>query len=165
MLEAFLTIGHRLSKLYLRSAGSYYHCHFSSVPASLTILSPERQTLQRSVRQLCDTQIRPLSRQMDDQHRIMPSAIDSLFAMGLMGIEINEEYGGSGMEFVDTILAVEEISKADASVSALVDIHVSLLVVLNYLLISLLYKPRSTTAATGRDEFSPPAGGLRCLEF
>lgn len=40
-----------------------------------------------------------------------------------MGIEIPEEYGGTGSNFMTTILAIEEIAKVDGSVAALVDIH------------------------------------------
>lgn len=40
-----------------------------------------------------------------------------------MGMEIPEEYGGTGSNFMTTILAIEEIAKIDGSVAALVDIH------------------------------------------
>lgn len=49
--------------------------------------------------------------------------IKGLFENGFMGIEIDEQYGGSGSNFMTSILAVEEISKIDCSISVLVDIH------------------------------------------
>lgn len=52
-----------------------------------------------------------------------PELIKELFENGLMGIEIPEEYGGTGSNFMTTILAVEEISKVDSNISILVDIQ------------------------------------------
>lgn len=49
--------------------------------------------------------------------------IKGLFENGFMGIEIDEEYGGSGSNFMTSILAVEELSKVDCSISIMVDIH------------------------------------------
>lgn len=93
--------------------------------SSLTVLSPDRLNLQHTVKQFCDSNVRPISRIMDEEQQMRPEIITDLFDAGLMGIEVSESYGGSGMVFFDTILIVEEIAKADASVSALVDIHVS----------------------------------------
>lgn len=49
--------------------------------------------------------------------------LKGLFENGFMGIEIDEQYGGAGANFLSSILAVEEISKIDCSISVLVDIH------------------------------------------
>jgi short-chain 2-methylacyl-CoA dehydrogenase len=51
------------------------------------------------------------------------SIIKGLFENGFMGIEIDEQYGGAGANFMSSILAVEEISKVDCSISVMVDIH------------------------------------------
>lgn len=48
--------------------------------------------------------------------------IKGLFENGFMGIEIDEQYGGSGSNFMTSILTVEEISKVDCSVSVMVNI-------------------------------------------
>lgn len=55
-----------------------------------------------------------------------PEIIKELFENGFMGIEIDEEYGGTGSNFMTTILAVEEISKVDSNISIFVDIQNSL---------------------------------------
>lgn len=60
---------------------------------------------------------------MDNAQKQDPEIIKGLFENGFMGIEIPEEYGGTGSTFMTSILAVEEISKVDSSVSVLVDIQ------------------------------------------
>jgi short-chain 2-methylacyl-CoA dehydrogenase len=52
-----------------------------------------------------------------------PVLIKELFANGLMGIEIDPQYGGLGLPFCSSIIAIEEISKVDPSVGVLVDIQ------------------------------------------
>lgn len=60
---------------------------------------------------------------MDKNHLFEQSVIDTLFENGLMGMEIETELGGSGCNFMTTMLVVEELSKVDPAVAALVDIH------------------------------------------
>lgn len=60
---------------------------------------------------------------MDEQHKFEPSVVQAMFDNGFMGIEIDTELGGSGCNFLTTILTVEELSKVDPAVAALVDIH------------------------------------------
>lgn len=60
---------------------------------------------------------------MDEEGSMRQDVINGLFECGLMGMEIPEEYGGSGMNFTSACLAVEEISRVDPSVAILVDIH------------------------------------------
>ncbi len=68
-------------------------------------------------------QIAPLVRKMEAEEKFDDGLIKSLFDNGLMGIEIPEEYGGSGCNFMTSIITVEEISKVDPAVAILVDIH------------------------------------------
>src|ERR1700734_2328464 len=65
---------------------------------------------------------------MDEQQHFHPELIPQLFNLGLMGIEIPIEYGGSGGTFFEAILAVEEISAIDPSVGVLVDVQNTLCV-------------------------------------
>lgn len=60
---------------------------------------------------------------MDKNHLFEQSVLDTLFENGLMGMEIETELGGSGCNFMTTMLVVEELSKVDPAVAALVDIH------------------------------------------
>jgi butyryl-CoA dehydrogenase/short/branched chain acyl-CoA dehydrogenase len=65
---------------------------------------------------------------MDEHAHIPRSLIDELFALGVMGVEIPEAYGGGGARFFHAVLAVEAISTVDPSVGVLVDVHNTLVV-------------------------------------
>jgi butyryl-CoA dehydrogenase/short/branched chain acyl-CoA dehydrogenase len=60
---------------------------------------------------------------MDEKAVFDHSLIDQFFQLGLMGIEIPEQYGGAGGKFFDAIVAVEECSRADASAGVIVDVQ------------------------------------------
>lgn len=68
-------------------------------------------------------QIAPLVKEMEANGKLDDGLVKALFENGLMGIEIPEEFGGSGCNFMTSILAVEEISKVDPATSVLVDIQ------------------------------------------
>jgi butyryl-CoA dehydrogenase/short/branched chain acyl-CoA dehydrogenase len=65
----------------------------------LTLLSEEDSSFQASVRQFAREQIAPHVREIDDQSRFKPELLAQMFALGRMGIEIPEEYGGQGGTF------------------------------------------------------------------
>ncbi len=65
----------------------------------------------------------PKARDMDEAEAMDPAVVEQLFEQGLMGIEIPEEYGGAGMNFTAAIIAIEELARADPSVSVMVDVH------------------------------------------
>ena len=90
---------------------------------ALTMLTEEEEMFRDAVRELARGQIRPLSAEMDRSGRYDESLLKSLFEMGVMGVEVPEAYGGAGGSFFQAILAVEEISYADASVGVLVDVQ------------------------------------------
>uniref|UniRef100_A0A7S2IYQ6 short-chain 2-methylacyl-CoA dehydrogenase n=1 Tax=Haptolina brevifila TaxID=156173 RepID=A0A7S2IYQ6_9EUKA len=60
---------------------------------------------------------------MDDAGRFDAEVVDGLFEGGFMGVEIGEEYDGSGSSFTAACLVVEELAKVDPAVSVMVDIH------------------------------------------
>jgi alkylation response protein AidB-like acyl-CoA dehydrogenase len=96
----------------------------ASLPASpLTLLSEDEQLFRETVRQFAQENIGPLVRTMDEQQHFHAGLIPQLFNLGLMGIEIPVEYGGSGGTFFEAILAVEEVSAVDPSVGVLVDVQ------------------------------------------
>ena len=96
----------------------------ASQPAPpLTLLSEDEQLFQATVRQFAQENIAPLVRTMDEQQHFHPQLVPQLFNLGLMGIEIPMEYGGSGGTFFEAILAVEEISAVDPSVGVLIDVQ------------------------------------------
>ena len=93
------------------------------LPRALTQLSEDERILQDSVRQFAADRIAPLVRQMDEAQQMDGGLLKDLFALGVMGIEIPEEFGGAGGTFFDAILAVEAISAVDPSVGVLVDVQ------------------------------------------
>jgi butyryl-CoA dehydrogenase/short/branched chain acyl-CoA dehydrogenase len=96
----------------------------ASQPAPpLTLLSEDEQLFRATVRQFAQENIAPLVRTMDEQQHFHAELIPQLFNLGLMGIEIPIEYGGSGGTFFEAILAVEEISAVDPSVGVLIDVQ------------------------------------------
>jgi alkylation response protein AidB-like acyl-CoA dehydrogenase len=95
----------------------------SPLAPPLTLLSEEEVLFRDTVRQFAQETIAPLVRTMDEQQHFQPELIPQLFSLGLMGIEIPIEYGGSGGTFFEAILAVEEISAVDPSVGVLIDVQ------------------------------------------
>lgn len=79
--------------------------------------------MKETVAKLAKEEILPLVRKMEQEHKIDQGLLKKLFENGLMGLEVPVEYEGTGCNFMTTILAVEELSKVDGSVGALVDIH------------------------------------------
>ena len=91
--------------------------------AALTQLSGDERMFRDTVRQFATEQIGPLVRGMDEAQQMDAALIQKLFALGLMGIQIPEEYGGAGGSFFEAILAVEEVSAVDPAVGVLVDVQ------------------------------------------
>lgn len=76
-----------------------------------------------SVREFAEGELRPRVEQMDEHAKLDPALIRQCFDLGLMGIETPEEFGGAGASFFSAILAVEELSRVDASVGVFVDVQ------------------------------------------
>jgi alkylation response protein AidB-like acyl-CoA dehydrogenase len=89
----------------------------------LTTLSEDEQMFRSSVREFAEGELRPRVEKMDENGKLDPAVIKQCFELGLMGIETPEEYGGAGASFFTAILAVEELSRVDASVGVLVDVQ------------------------------------------
>lgn len=92
-------------------------------PTPLTTLTDDEILFRDNIRKFADEKIRPLAKEMDERGVFEHSLIDDFFRLGLMGIEIPEQYGGAGGKFFDAILAVEECSRADASAGVIVDVQ------------------------------------------
>src|SRR6202790_3815092 len=92
-------------------------------PLPLTALSADEQLFQTTVRKFAREQIRPYVREMDEAGVFRKDIIQQFFTIGLMGIEIPEEYGGQGGTFFQAVLAVEELSSVDPSAGVIVDVQ------------------------------------------
>jgi butyryl-CoA dehydrogenase/short/branched chain acyl-CoA dehydrogenase len=89
----------------------------------LTSLSDYEILFRENVRQFAEDKVRPLAKEMDEKGVFDKSLIERFFQLGLMGIEVPEQYGGAGGKFFEAILAVEELSRADASAGVVVDVQ------------------------------------------
>jgi butyryl-CoA dehydrogenase/short/branched chain acyl-CoA dehydrogenase len=94
----------------------------------LVAFSEDEQLFRDSIRQFAEERIRPLVRTMDEKQVMDAGLVQELFQMGVMGIEVPQEFGGGGGTFFEAILAVEEISKVDPSVGVLVDVQNTLVI-------------------------------------
>src|SRR5881227_3766715 len=93
----------------------------SAVP--LTTLSDDELLFRENVRQFAEDKVRPLAKEMDEKGVFDRGLVEHFFQLGLMGIEIPEQFGGAGGKFFEAILAVEEFSRADASAGVIVDVQ------------------------------------------
>src|SRR5260221_11543162 len=99
------------------------HSTLSLHPTPLTVLSEEEEMFRKSVRDFAREQVLPRAKEMDESAHFDPALIQEFFRLGLMGIEVPEEYGGAGGNFFQSILAIEELSYADASAGVVVDVQ------------------------------------------
>ena len=89
----------------------------------LTTLSEDEQMFQQSVRDFAVERIRPLVHRMDHDAVMDKDLIKSFFELGVMGVEVPEQWGGAGASFFTAVLIVEELSHVDASCGVLVDVQ------------------------------------------
>jgi alkylation response protein AidB-like acyl-CoA dehydrogenase len=89
----------------------------------LTQLTEDEQMLRDAAAEFAQQEITPRILEMDEKAALDPDLVKSFFEMGLMGIEIPEEHGGAGGSFFMSIVAIEQISKVDASVGVFMDVQ------------------------------------------
>src|SRR5690349_22031761 len=92
-------------------------------PQPLTALTEDEKMFQATVRRFARAEIAPHVREMDEAGVFRKDIIQQFFALGLMGIEIPEEYGGQAGSFFQCVLAVEELSAVDPSAGVIVDVQ------------------------------------------
>ncbi len=97
-------------------------------PAPLTSLTEDEQLFRETIAGFAKEEIAPKVHEMDKNQKLDPDLIRKCFEMGLMGIEIPEEYGGSGGSFFMSILAIEELAAVDPSLAVLVDVQNTLVI-------------------------------------
>ena len=94
----------------------------------LTVLSDDEKMFQDAVRSFAKDRIQPHVAAMDEAMKIRQDVLDGCFEMGLMSIEIPEQFGGAGSTFFNSILAIEALATVDASVSVCVDVQNTLVI-------------------------------------
>ena len=129
----------------------------------LTLLSEDEVLFRDAVTALADEQVRPRVMEMEAAGKVDPALTRQFFEMGLMGIEIPETYGGAGGTAMMVVLAVEELSKVDASAAIQVDVQNTLV---EYPILTYgteaqkqKYLGRLTSEAVGAYALSEPGSG------
>jgi short-chain 2-methylacyl-CoA dehydrogenase len=89
-------------------------------------LSDEHQLLRSTVREFAEQRIAPVAEELDREHRFPYDIVAGLAELGLMGIPIPEEHGGSGGDTLSYAIAIEELTRVDSSVAITVAAHTSL---------------------------------------
>src|SRR5581483_10670145 len=94
-----------------------------SAAPPLVALSEDETLFRDNIRQFAEERVRPLVREMDEKGVFDHDLIREFFQLGIMGIEVPEQYGGGDGTFFEAILAVEELSRVDASAGVVVDVQ------------------------------------------
>jgi alkylation response protein AidB-like acyl-CoA dehydrogenase len=135
----------------------------STARPPLTQLSDEESAFRDAVASFAEAEVRPRVREMENAGKLDKAVITGAFELGLMGIEVPETLGGAGGSLMMVALAVEEISKIDASSAILVDVQNTLV---NYPInrygsdhIKSTYLPRLTGNTVGAYALSEPGSG------
>lgn len=92
-------------------------------PIPLNALTDDEILFRDNIHQFADEKVRPLVKEMDEKGVFDQGLIEQFFQLGLMGIEVPEQYGGGAGTFFEAILAVEELSRVDASAGVVVDVQ------------------------------------------
>jgi alkylation response protein AidB-like acyl-CoA dehydrogenase len=98
----------------------------SDSPTLTLQFTEEHEALQITVRNFAQKEIVPIATEYDESGEFPLDTIKKMGAMGLMGIEVPEEYGGAGMDTLAYVLTMIEVAKADASHSTIVSVNNSL---------------------------------------
>ncbi|MBO6584576.1 MAG: acyl-CoA dehydrogenase [Gracilimonas sp.] len=89
----------------------------------LTQLTEDEQMLKEAAADFAEASIKPLVEEMDENAKLDPDLVKEFFEMGLMGIDIPERYSGGGGTFMMSIVAIEQISRVDASAGVFMDVQ------------------------------------------
>jgi len=92
-------------------------------PQPLVALTEDETLFRHNMRQFAEEKVRPLSKEMDEKGVFDKDLVQQFFQLGLMGIEVPEQYGGGAGSFFEAIVAVEELSRVDASAGVVVDVQ------------------------------------------
>src|SRR6478609_7015515 len=89
-------------------------------------LTEEQKAVQQAARDFAQTELLPGVIERDEDQKFPAEQIKKLAELGFMGMMVDPKYGGSGMDTISYVLAMEEISKIDASVSVCMSVNNSL---------------------------------------
>src|SRR5437870_2113945 len=86
-------------------------------------LTEEQELLRRSVREFAETEIRPHVREWDEAQHFPIELVPKLAALGLLGIQVPDAYGGAGMSAVEYCICIEELARVDPGLALSIAAH------------------------------------------
>ncbi|MEJ8544210.1 acyl-CoA dehydrogenase [Brevibacillus borstelensis] len=89
-------------------------------------LTEEQEMLRKMIRDFAETQVAPTAAERDEEERFDRAIFEQMAELGLAGIPWPEQYGGAGADYLSYVIAVEELSRVDASIGVTLSAHVSL---------------------------------------
>ncbi|QDX91674.1 acyl-CoA dehydrogenase [Brevibacillus laterosporus] len=89
-------------------------------------LNEEQEMLRKMIREFAEDQVAPTAAERDEEERFDRSIFEQMAELGLTGIPWDEKYGGAGADYLSYVIAVEELSRVDASIGVTLSAHVSL---------------------------------------
>src|SRR5438132_14350305 len=81
-------------------------------------LTEEQELLRRSVREFAETEIRPHVREWDEAQHFPSELIPKLASLGLMGIQLPDDYGGAGLAAIDYCICIGELARGEPGLAA-----------------------------------------------
>lgn len=88
-----------------------------------TVTAEEREAILDAVREFAETELAPFAAERDEKHIFPRESLHRGGELGLGGIYVGEEFGGTGLARVDTVAIFEELAKGDPAVAAYISIH------------------------------------------
>ena len=89
-------------------------------------LNDDQLALQKTVREFAERSVKPVAAEIDQKHRYPAELVAQMAELGLMGMEVEVDDGGSGMDAISYVIAMEEVSAACASTGVIMSVNNSL---------------------------------------
>lgn len=89
-------------------------------------LSEEHEMMRKMVREFAENEVAPTAAERDEEERFDRTIFEKMAELGMAGIPWPEEYGGAGFDYLSYVIAVEELSRVDASIGVTLSAHISL---------------------------------------
>src|SRR5215472_8980640 len=89
-------------------------------------LTPEQKRIQSQARQFAEQEVAPVAREADEKGKFPMHLVKRMGELGFLAGPVEQEYGGSGMDYVSYALLCEELGKVDSSVRGFLTVHTSL---------------------------------------
>ena len=98
------------------------------------LLNEEQKKIREIIRRFAEEEIIPVASEWDKEHRWPSELLGKMGDMGLMGMPVPPEFGGSGTDYISYMIAVEELARAWAALSTIMTVHTSVgtLPILNF---------------------------------